>query len=66
MEVTAFYNNGTSEVVEGYTTDPQDGTEITEGLTQIVVSYTEGGITKTATLRLGAGTGEEDDPVYHQ
>ena len=51
MVVTAYYNNGKSAKVTNYTTNPQEGTPVTIDLAQVVVSYTEGGITKTAALR---------------
>lgn len=46
MVVTATYTNGATLVVGGYTVSPQT---MTLGVTEVTVSYTEGGITKTAT-----------------
>lgn len=46
MVVTATYTNGATLVVGGYTVSPQT---MTLGVTAVTVSYTEGGVTKTAT-----------------
>ena len=46
MEVTAHYNNGTTAVVESYTTSPTEPLTINDKT--ITVSYTENEITKTA------------------
>ncbi len=45
MEVTAHYDDKTSEVVTGYTTDPTDA--LTKSNKKVTVSYTNAGITKT-------------------
>ncbi len=47
MVVTASYNNGTSAAVTGYTIEPSGALATTD--TSVTVSYTEGGVTKTAT-----------------
>ncbi len=47
MEVTAHYNNGTTAVVENYTTSPTEPLTINDKT--ITVSYEENGITQTAT-----------------
>ena len=62
MTVTAYYNNGNSAIVENYTTNPEEGTEVAIDLTQIEVSYTEDEVTKTAIVELGIEGGEGEDP----
>ena len=47
MEVTAYYSDNTSAVVTNYTYSPSG--LLPYGTTQVVISYTEGGITATAT-----------------
>lgn len=47
MEVTAYYSDNTSAVVTNYTYSPSG--ILPYGTTQVVISYTEGGITATAT-----------------
>ncbi|MCL2487791.1 MAG: glycoside hydrolase family 3 C-terminal domain-containing protein [Oscillospiraceae bacterium] len=46
MIVTATYNDGFSAPVAGYTVSPAGG--LTVGTTEVTVSFTEGGVTKTA------------------
>lgn len=46
MEITAYYSDNTNKVITTYTYSPSG--VLPYGTTQIVVSYTEGGITKTA------------------
>lgn len=50
MQVTADYNSGVSHIVTEY--NILDGASLREGQGQIKVSYTEGGITKTAVQRI--------------
>ena len=45
MIVTAIYDNGTREVIEEYTINPER--ELTQEDTKVIISYTEKGITKT-------------------
>lgn len=47
MVVTAHYNDGSSAAVTGYTYSPTGA--LSQGTTAITVSYSEGGVTKTAT-----------------
>lgn len=47
MVVTASYNDGTSKAVTGYTFSPNGA--LTTSDTTITVSYTEDGVTETAT-----------------
>ena len=47
MVVTATYNDGTSKEVTNYTVI--DGNNLTVGKTSVTISYTENGVTKTAT-----------------
>lgn len=47
MEVTAYYSDNTSAVVTNYTYSPSG--LLPYGTTQVVISYTEGGITATTT-----------------
>lgn len=47
MVVTAYYNFGLSDVVTGYTVSPSG--VLTGDVTEITVSYSEGGVLKTAT-----------------
>lgn len=46
MEITAYYSDNTNKVITTYTYSPSG--VLPYGTTQIVISYTEGGITKTA------------------
>ena len=51
LVVTATYDDGSSKEVTGYVTSPADGTVLdTIGSQTVTVSYTEGGITMTATF----------------
>ena len=47
MEVTAYYSDNTSAVVTNYTYSPSGN--LPYGTTQVIISYTEGGITATTT-----------------
>lgn len=47
MVVTATYSNGATLVIGGYTVTPSP---LPAGTTAVTISYTEGGVTKTATL----------------
>ena len=47
MEVTAYYSDNSSAVVTNYTYSPSG--ILPYGTTQVIISYTEGGITATAT-----------------
>ena len=47
--VTAKYDDGSSEVVTTYTTDPDADTSLTAENTSVVFSYTSGSVTKTLT-----------------
>ena len=47
--VTAKYDDGTSAAVTTYTTTPDANTSLTAENTNVVFSYTEGGVSKTAT-----------------
>lgn len=46
MEITAYYSDNTNKVITTYTYSPSG--VLPYGTTQIVVSYTEGGVTQTA------------------
>ena len=49
MVVTATYSDGSSKAVTGFTTNPDNGTVLnTIGDRTVTVSYTEGGVTRTA------------------
>jgi len=51
LVVTATYSDGSSHTVTGYTTSPAEGTTLyILGARTVTVSYTEDGITKTATF----------------
>ena len=47
MEVTAYYSDGTSEVITGYTYSPT--TALNASISEITISYTSKGVTKTTT-----------------
>lgn len=47
--VTAKYDDGSSEAVTTYTTDPDSDTALTAENTSVVFSYTEKDVTKTLT-----------------
>lgn len=46
MVVTATYSNGATMIVSGYTVSPDP---LTGGTTEVTITYTEGGVSKTAT-----------------
>lgn len=50
MEVTAYYSDSSSKVVTNYTYSPN--TPLVVGIDTIIVSYTEGTITKTANVTI--------------
>jgi hypothetical protein len=53
MVITAYYSDGSSRAVTGYTTVPANGATLnTAGQQTITVSYTEGGVTKTASTNV--------------
>ena len=54
MVVTAYYTDGSSGAVTGYTYSPTGA--LAAGNTTITVSYTEGGVTKTATQAITVTT----------
>ena len=47
MTVIAHYSDGSSKTISGYTVSPA---VMTAGTTEVTVSYTEGGVTRTATV----------------
>lgn len=47
MEITAYYSNNTSKVVTTYTYTPTG--DLPYGTTEIIISFTDGGITQTTT-----------------
>nr|DAO03866.1 MAG TPA: hypothetical protein [Caudoviricetes sp.] len=47
MEVTAYYSDNTNKVITNYTYSPSG--LLPYDTTQVIISYTEGGITATAT-----------------
>lgn len=47
--VTAKYDDGSTEAVTTYTTNPDANTSLTAENTNVVFSYTAGAVTKTAT-----------------
>ena len=61
MVVTATYADGTTAAVTGWTVT--DGATLTEGQTSVTVSYTEGGVTRTATtpVTVNAESAESGD-----
>lgn len=56
MVVTAFYEDGSSQPVTGYTIT--DGAALPTGKTSVTVSYTEGSITKTASAAISVSKPE--------
>ena len=55
MEVTATYMNGIKKVITGYTYSPTNWANVSDsnvGTKNVTISYTEGGITKTATQQI--------------
>jgi hypothetical protein len=53
MAITATYNDGSSAVVTGWTTNPANGAILTSaGTKTVTITYTEGGVTKTATTTI--------------
>jgi len=52
LVVSKVFTSGRSEVTTDYTTNVADGTIIYEDTTEVIVSATEGGITKTASIAL--------------
>ena len=65
MVVTATYSDESTAPVTGYTVT--DGEDLTVGKTSVTVSYTEGTVTKTATVAItvtAASTPDDDEPSY--
>ena len=64
MVVTATYNNGTSKTVTNYTASPSRALTIADN--KVIVSYTEGGITKTAdvSITVVANSDPISEPEY--
>ena len=52
LVVSKVFTSGRSEVTTDYTTNVADGTIIYEDTTEVIVSATEGGVTKTASIAL--------------
>lgn len=50
LAVRADFNSGASETIIGYTTNPAAGTSLTPSVKSVTVSYTESGVTKTASF----------------
>lgn len=63
LKVTAHYLDGTSGEVSGYTVTPPDMTVPGEAK-DVLVSYTEGGITKTATYAISLNANLRDSVVF--
>lgn len=61
MAVTATYADGTTSSVNGWTVT--DGASLSEGQTSVTVSYTEGGVTQTATTPITVAAVVQE-PVY--
>ena len=59
MTVIAKYTDGTSKKVTGYTYSPATSLKTTDK--QVTISYTEGGVTKTATIDITV----KDATVYN-
>lgn len=59
MEVTAIYTNGNRKVIENY--EVKNGNNLTEGQTEVTISYSENGITKTITQTITV-TKESENP----
>lgn len=54
MVVTAYYTDGSSQAVSGYTYSPTGA--LSQGNTSITISYAEGGVTKTTTQAITVTT----------
>lgn len=69
MIITALYNSGVTAVVTDYTTDPAEGYVFTKNeQINLIINYSENGITKTATTVISAGladwsTGTDEEIV---
>ncbi len=59
MVVTATYNNGKTEEIDNYEYSPNG--ELLETDSKIIISYTEGDITKTVEQKINVVKAEEDD-----
>ena len=57
MEVTAFYSDGSSKPVTGYTVKPSGA--LTAADTVVIITYTENGITKTESQKIQVNDGPE-------
>jgi len=58
LVVTAYYNNNTSQIVTNYTSSPVEGTILTTSTTNVIISYSEESVTKTAQYNITV-----EDPV---
>lgn len=59
MVVTAKYSDGSSAAVTGYTCTPSGALKTTD--TKIIISYTEGGVTKTAEQEITVKSGNSNN-----
>jgi endonuclease I len=65
LVVTAVFVSGEREAVTGYATNPQNGSVLSAaGTTAIVVSYTFGGVTKTASFDVAVTSGSASAGRY--
>ena len=60
LSVQATYTNNTAKIFHTYIATPQNGTELSLGDTRVVISFTDGGITKTANFNV---TTIDDYPI---
>lgn len=61
LEVTAYYDDGSSTTVATFITDPAEGTTLNEsGLKEVTVNYTEGEVTLTTKFTVGVIPDIED------
>jgi len=53
LTVAAVYNDGNTLIIEDYTTDPENGAVLeTVGEQNVIISYTDNGVTKTTSFTI--------------
>lgn len=63
LVVNAHYSDNTNKAVTGWSTTPENGTALTTSVNSVLVSYTEGGVTKTASYRVTVTANSSEDPT---
>lgn len=66
MVVKAVFTNSTEQVINTYNTSPERGTVLDDDTTEVLISYTYDGITKTTTQPLSVSPALPTDKTFNQ